>query len=301
MTWENNRGCHLCPRDCGALRAEGQRGACGVDAGIKVARAAPHMWEEPCISGTRGTGAVFFTGCPLGCVFCQNSVLSHDCYGEQISEERLCEIILGLRDLGVHSIDLVTPTHYSDVLVRVLSRLRPTLGIPVIYNCGGYESVDTLRSLRGLVDIYLPDFKYASAELAARYSGAADYPTRAAAALREMYAQCGAVEFNADGLMRRGVMVRHLVLPGCRHDSAAVLRLIADTLPVADIRLSLMRQFTPDFVDKARYPELARRLTTFEYQSVLRVADELGFEGYSQQRDSASASYTPHFDLTGVK
>ncbi len=294
-------GCHLCPRSCGADRKGGKRGKCGMSAEIVVARAAPHMWEEPCISGTRGAGAVFFSGCPLGCVYCQNSVLSRDGYGEAVSEDRLCEIILRLRDTGVHNIDLVTPTHYSDALVRVLGRVRPELGIPVIYNCGGYESVGTLRTLSGLVDIYLPDLKYASSELAARYSDVADYPERALEAIAEMYRQCGPVVFDEDGMLRRGVIVRHLVLPGCRYDSEKLLRALADTVPADGIRLSLMRQFTPDFVDRARYPELGRRLTTFEYQSVLGVADDLGFEGYRQQACSASARYTPDFDLTGIK
>lgn len=293
--------CHLCPRSCGADRKNGERGRCGMSAEIVVARAAPHIWEEPCISGTRGAGAVFFAGCPLGCVYCQNRVLSRDGYGEVVSEDKLCDIILRLRDSGVHNIDLVTPTHYSDALVRVLGRVRPVLGIPVIYNCGGYESVETLRTLSGLVDIYLPDLKYASSELAVRYSGAADYPERALTAIAEMYRQCGPVVFDENGMLLRGVIVRHLVLPGCRHDSERLLRALADAVPVDGIRLSLMRQFTPDFVDSSRYPELGRRLTMFEYSSVLNVADELGFEGYRQQAGSASAEYTPNFDLTGIK
>lgn len=299
MRQENN-GCRLCPRECGADRAAGERGRCGVGDKLLIARAAPHMWEEPCISGIRGAGAIFFAGCPLGCVFCQNRVLSHESYGAAVSEARLGEIMLELQARGVHNIDLVTPTHYSDVLVRVLKRVRPELHIPVIYNCGGYESVDTLRRLEGLVDVYLPDLKYASSELAARYSGAADYPRRALLAIHEMHRQCGAVQFDDSGLISRGVIVRHLVLPGCRHDSIEVLHRLADTVPVRDIRLSLMRQFTPDFVDRERYPELGRRLTGFEYTSVLRAADELGFEGYCQAADSGDAKYTPSFDLTGV-
>ncbi len=293
-------GCHLCPHECGVDRAAGQRGRCGVGAELLVARAAPHMWEEPCISGKRGAGAIFFGGCSLGCVFCQNRTLSHDGYGAVVSEARLGEIMLELQERGVHNIDLVTPTHFADAIARVLEHVRPRLHIPVIYNCGGYERVETLRRLEGLVDVYLPDLKYASSETALRYSGAADYPKCALSALREMRRQCGAVRLDADGMIERGVIVRHLILPGCRHDSIALLRGLAETVPVHDIRLSLMRQYTPDFVDRARYPELGRRLTGFEYTSVLEVAEQLGFEGYCQQSDSASAAYTPTFDLAGV-
>lgn len=293
-------GCRLCPHECGVDRAAGQRGRCGVGAEILVARAAPHMWEEPCISGERGAGAVFFGGCSLGCVFCQNRTLSHDGYGAVVSETRLGEIMLELQERGVHDIDLVTPTHFADAIARVLERVRPQLHIPVIYNCGGYERVETLRRLEGLVDVYLPDLKYASGEPALRYSGAADYPERAMEALCEMHRQCGAVRFGEDGIIKRGVIVRHLVLPGCRHDSIALLRRLAEALPPDDIRLSLMRQYTPDFVDRKRYPELGRRLTGFEYTSVLEVAEQLGLRGYCQQSGSVGTEYTPIFDLTGV-
>ena len=294
-------GCTQCPRRCGADRARGERGICGAADKLIVARAAPHRWEEPPISGVRGSGAIFFSGCPLGCVFCQNRVLSRDGYGVEISEERLGEIMLELKEEGVHNINLVTPTHYSDIIARVLRRVKPVLGIPVVYNCGGFESVDSLRALEGLVDIYLPDFKYASPELAAKYSAAPSYPSVAAAALREMHRQCKKAIFDDNGIMTRGVIVRHLVLPGCRHDSIEVLNKIAATVPVHDIKISLMRQFTPDFVDKNTYPSLARRLTTFEYQSVVDHAARLGFDGYIQDAESASAAYTPDFDLSGVR
>lgn len=293
-------GCSLCPRRCGTDREAGERGVCGMGAGIRVARAAPHMWEEPPISGSRGSGTVFFSGCPLRCVFCQNRVLSAEGYGVEVSEGRLEEIILRLASQGVHNINLVTPTHFTDKLVSVLERLRPQLNIPIVYNCGGYESVETLRRLDGLVDIYLPDFKYASRELAAKYSAAPDYPEVAAAALREMHRQRGEAVFDGDGIMKSGVIVRHLVLPGCRRDSARVLRLIADTVPVEDIKLSIMRQYTPEFVDAAAFPELARRLTSFEYDFVVAEAARLGFDGFTQQKESATAEYTPNFDLTGI-
>ena len=293
-------GCVLCPRACGADRVGGESGICGADNKIKIARAAPHMWEEPPISGTRGSGTVFFSGCPLGCVFCQNRVLSCEHFGTEVSPERLAEIFFELKAQGVHNINLVTPTHYSAVLIPILRRIKTELGLPIVYNCGGYESVDTLRALDGLIDVYLPDFKYASSSLAEKYSATPDYPNIARAALAEMHRQCGAVIFDENGLMRRGIIVRHLVLPGCYRDSIEVLRMIADTVPVRDIKISLMRQFTPDFVDKSVHPELCRRLTTFEYQKVVDEAARLGFDGYIQDAASASAIYTPDFDLTGV-
>ena len=259
-----------------------------------------HHWEEPPISGTKGSGTVFFSGCPLRCVFCQNSVLSRENFGSEVSPERLAEILFELKDKGVHNINLVTPTHYSAALIPILRRVKTALGLPIVYNCGGYESVNTLRALEGLVDIYLPDFKYASPSLAEKYSSAPDYPAVARAALAEMHRQCGEAVFDEDGLMKRGIIVRHLVLPGCYRDSLEVLRMIANTVPISDIKISLMRQFTPDFVDKSAHPELCRRLTTFEYQKVIDEAARLGFDGYIQDADSASAKYTPDFDLTGV-
>jgi len=292
--------CFLCPRRCGADREGGAAGVCGMTDQIKIARAAPHMWEEPPISGSRGSGTVFFSGCPLKCVFCQNRVLSADGYGKAVDGESLERIILRLAEQGVHNINLVTPTHFSDKLIPVLDKVRPKLNIPIVYNCGGYESVEALRRLEGLIDIYLPDFKYASGELAAKYSGAPDYPQVAAAALSEMHRQCGGAEFDDEGMMRRGVIVRHLVLPGCRRDSAAVLQKIAETVPVAEVKLSIMRQYTPEFVDAERFPELARRLTSFEYDFVVKEAARLGFDGFTQQKESATSAYTPDFDLTGT-
>lgn len=306
--------CDQCPRRCAAVRASGQLGYCGVPAELRVARIAPHHWEEPSISGTAGAGTVFFTGCNLRCVFCQNRTISQEGYGTSLSEDELIDRILRLADSGVHCLDLVTPSQYTSALVRVLEKIRPRLTIPIVWNSGGYESVDSLRRLDGLVDIYLPDYKYASSALASALSNAPDLPEVTAAALTEMYRQTGPVRFASEqgreGLLRRGVLIRHLVLPGCRRDSMDVLDRIATLFPPKDVLLSLMRQYTPDYLDpaftiptdlRARLeaegirPALHRRLTEFEYRSVLDRAGELGLVGYRQGREAARAQYTPDF------
>lgn len=287
--------CTSCPRHCRTDRQTPPLGICGVPAHFRVARIAPHMWEEPPISGERGSGTVFFSGCSLRCVFCQNRAISREGRGEDLSDDALLDRLLALQEQGVHNVNLVTPTHYATRLRPFLERLRPKLHIPIVYNCGGYEDLDALRGLEGLIDIYLPDFKYVSPELSLNYSGAADYADVARVALCEMYRQVGAVRFGEDGMMKNGMIVRHLVLPGCRHDSEAVLRELARLLPVGGIRLSLMAQYTPDFAQDCPYPNLHRKLTTFEYTSVLRVADELGFDGYRQSPASVGAQYTPEF------
>ncbi len=287
--------CTCCPRHCAVDREAGQLGLCGVPAAFRVARIAPHMWEEPPISGTRGSGTVFFSGCSLRCVFCQNRAISRGGRGEDLSDEELADRILALQARGVHNINLVTPSHYATRLQGLLTRLRPHLHIPVVYNCGGYEDVEALRGLRGLIDIYLPDFKYISTTLSQNYSGAADYAAVATAALEEMFHQVGPIRFDEEGMLQRGMIVRHLVLPGSRQDSMAVLRHLAHLLPVGDIRLSLMAQYTPDFAQDQPYDVLRRRLTRFEYTSVLDLADALGFEGYRQSPEAVGAQYTPDF------
>ena len=288
--------CQLCPRMCGAERDKGALGYCASPALPHVARASLHFFEEPPISGTRGSGTVFFTGCSLGCVFCQNRAIRTTDTGCEKTAAELAEIFLELAQKGAHNINLVTATHYADTVAEALAIARPRLKIPVVYNCGGYERVETLRRLEGLVDIYLSDFKYISPDLARSYSAAPDYATHATAALAEMVRQVGAVSFDGDGMLQRGVIVRHLVLPGARHDSMAVLDRIAATVPVADIRLSLMSQYTPDFAAADAPSPLHRRVTEFEYQSVLKHAVSLGFEGYFQHRSSANAAYTPDFE-----
>ncbi len=288
--------CFLCPRACGAQRDAGKVGFCGVDAQIRVARAALHPFEEPPISVKNGSGTVFFTGCSLRCIFCQNSAIRAPETGKALRVEQLADLFLFLQGKGAENINLVTATHYADGVAAALRIAKPRLQIPVVYNCGGYERVETLQALRGLVDVYLPDFKYISSELSAAYSAAPDYAEIAAAALREMYAQVGAVQFDARGKMTRGVMVRHLVLPGCRADSLAVLERVAATVPVSDIRLSLMRQYTPDFAPADAPKNLKRRVTSFEYDSVMARAVELGFNGFFQGKEAASAVYTPNFE-----
>ncbi len=287
--------CALCSRKCGIDRTKGQVGVCGMTDTLRVARIAPHMWEEPPISGSRGSGTVFFSGCSLRCIFCQNRVISREGLGKPYTAEELTRAILSLRDKGVHNINFVTPTHYTSLLVPILEKIKPTLGIPVVWNCGGYESVETLRMLEDLVDIYLPDFKYFSSDLARDYSSAPDYPTVATEALLEMYRQTGKYEED-NGLAVKGVIVRHLVLPACRADSMNVLRHIASILPVQNIRVSVMRQYTPDFAADAPYKNLRRRVTDFEYTSVLEEADRLGIIGFSQGKDAATKAYTPDFE-----
>lgn len=286
--------CLQCPRRCGVDRTVGQTGVCGMPDGFRVARIAPHLWEEPPISGTSGSGTVFFSGCNLRCVFCQNREISREGVGEPISEEALADRILSLQEQGVHNVNLVTPTHYTAPLARLLERLKPRLRIPVVWNSGGYESAEVLKQLEGLVDVYLPDFKYISSELSAAYSAAPDYASRATEALREMFRQTGAYE-ERDGLAVKGVLVRHLVLPGCRADSISVLRHLAAILPPADIRVSVMRQYTPDFAADCPHKNLRRRVTAFEYDSVLEEAARLGLTGFSQGKEAATRDFTPNF------
>jgi putative pyruvate formate lyase activating enzyme len=254
------------------------------------------MWEEPCISGTRGSGTVFFSGCNLGCVFCQNYRVSHRGQGIEISDDELIGRMLALQAAGAHNINLVTPTHFATRLAEVLARVKPALHIPVVYNTGGYEKTETIELLAPYVDVWMPDFKFADRQLATDYAGAPDYPEVAEQAIAKMYELAGSVQFDADGMLTRGVLVRHLVLPGCRKDSIAVLDRLAKTVPVQNVRLSLMSQYTPEFATDAPFTNLHRRVTTFEYESVMAHAERLGFIGYMQQRESATAKYTPDFE-----
>lgn len=294
------RHCTLCPRGCGVDRTSGARGFCGASDVVYVGCAALHAWEEPPLSGERGSGTVFFTHCTLGCVFCQNRTISRrEAQGKPVTQERLTEIFLGLQTQGAHNINLVTASHYAPTVRAALQQARAQgLHIPVVYNCGGYETVETLRMLDGLIDIYLPDFKYYSSYYAGMYSGASDYPDFAKEAIAEMVRQTGAPQFDQTGMMTRGTIVRHLMLPGLAGDTAQVLRYLAEHFG-DQILVSLMRQYTP-FGMAERYPELDRKITDEEYEQAITLFSELGLAGFLQDKESISESFIPSFEGQGV-
>lgn len=293
--------CRLCPRLCGANRAAGQKGACGADARLIVARAALHFWEEPCISGERGSGTVFFSHCPLHCIYCQNAEISGGRAGVEIKAERLTRIFMELRAQGAANINLVTPTHYVPHIAQaVRAAKKQGLDIPMVYNCSGYESVRALKLLEGCVDVWLTDFKYMDGALAKRYSCAQNYPETAKAALAEMVRQAGGTDFDEADMMRRGVIVRHLLLPDCLEDAKEVVRYLHQTYG-NDIYISLMNQYTP--VRGAQLPAaLRRRVTDAEYEALVDFALALGVEnGFVQEGGTAKESFIPPFDLAGVQ
>ena len=287
--------CRLCPRMCGAKRSEYEgRGVCLMGTLPRLARCAPHYDEEPCISGKSGTGAVFFSGCTLKCAFCQNWSVSHGGFGKPVSVSRLREIFFELIDKGVTSVSLISGTQFIPAIIEAL---KGGLPVPVVWNSSGYERVETLRMLEGLVDVYLPDFKYMDAALAKRLSGAEDYPEVAVKAIEEMLRQTGPAAYGEDGLMKRGTLIRHLELPGHLDNTQMVLRRIKWDFEGAPV--SLMSQYVP-MGDAGKYPDIARRLTQEEYDEAAELFDRLGLEGYTQELDSAVKTYTPLFDLTGV-
>ena len=290
--------CRLCPRECGVDRTTAH-GFCGMGAELSAARAMLHMWEEPPISGTRGSGAIFFSGCPLRCVFCQNHDLSHEGYGATITPRRLADIMLELEAEGAHNVNLVSPTQYLPKILEALDLIKHRLSVPVVYNTGGYERKEAIEALDGYVDIYLPDIKFYSSELSSRYAKAPDYFARALDALSVMTEQVGPCVFDDEGMMKKGVILRHLVLPGCRRDSMDVLRAVKARVDISALKLSLMSQYTPDFAPEEE-KNLRRRLTTFEYESVLAEASRLGYDGYRQDFASSDKKYTPDFRLQGV-
>ena len=295
------KDCTLCPRRCHADRFE-RSGFCGAGTLPKLARAALHMWEEPCISGSKGSGAVFFSHCTLRCIFCQNHEISADGFGREITVGSLADIILRLQDEGAHNLNLVTASHYLPSVLRALDLARPKLCIPVVYNCGGYETPETVRMLDGYVDIWLPDMKYHDDALALTLSAAPDYRATATEAIREMLRQAGQPVFAEDQMLKKGVIIRHMVLPGHRRDSIEVLRHLASSFPPESFLISLLSQYTP-FYKAAADPEfnsLHRRITSFEYDSVVKEALDLGLKGYMQEKSSAKEEYTPSFDLEGV-
>ena len=288
--------CTLCPRRCGVDRTRGQLGFCKMPGQVHAARAGVHYWEEPVISGSFGSGAVFFSGCTLKCAFCQNYDISQENFGKPLTSAELRAAFERLIDEGVQNINLVTPTHF---LPDILPALEPKLPVPVVYNCGGYESVETLRQLEGKIDVYLPDFKYSDNALAKKLSSAPDYFETASAAILEMYRQVGKPVLEDDE-MKRGVLLRHLVLPGCVDNSLGVLDWVADHFRSGDILFSLMSQYIP-MGRAAEMPPFDRRITELEYDSVLSYMMLLGIEdGYTQDFSSAERGYTPSFDLTGL-
>lgn len=289
--------CTLCPRRCGADRTAGQRGFCNMGDTVKIARAEPHYWEEPVISGENGSGTVFFSGCSLGCAFCQNEEISHGGFGREVTSTQLRRIFEKLVEKGVQNINLVTPTHF---LPSILPALTPKLPVPVVYNCGGYESVETLKRLEGLVDVYLPDLKYTDNVLANRLSRAPDYVEVATQAILEMYRQTGAVVLD-NGQMRRGVLLRHLVLPGEIDNSLGVLDWVAEQFPHGEVLFSLMSQYVP--AGKAvTMPGLDRPITELEYDAVLSYMMLLGIEtGFTQDFQSASETFIPQWNAEDLE
>lgn len=314
------KDCVLCPRKCHADRTAGRVGYCGQSSEIMAARAALHFWEEPCISGINGSGTVFFSGCNLRCVFCQNHNIAIGQAGKPISIDRLADIFLELQEKGAHNINLVTPTHFIPQIVKALEAAKHRgLSIPIVYNTGSYEEVDSLRLLDGLVDVYLPDLKYYSSELSLRFSHAADYFEKATAAIAEMYRQVGTPVFEpiagealerhllpdsdddteSRSLLTRGIIVRHLLLPGQTKDSKKILRYLHETYG-DNIYISIMNQYTP-LPHVAEIPELNRKVTSEEYERVLTFADRLGIQnGFYQEGTTAEESFIPAFDGEGI-
>ena len=290
--------CRICPRNCGALRTESEgRGRCRMPSAPVLARAALHMWEEPPISGSRGSGTIFFSGCSLGCVFCQNEKISHQDFGKPVSPARLGEICDELIAQGAHNINFVNPTHYAHV-VRSLLEDHP-LPVPAVWNSGGYDKAETLKGLEGKIDVYLPDLKYLDPAAAGRYSAAADYPENARAAIREMVRQTGPCQFGEDGLLKRGVIIRHLILPGQVNQAKAVMDWVAGEFEPGTVLFSLMSQYTP-WGDLSSCLEIDRRLRPGEMRAAREYMENLGLSGFTQDRTSAKEEYTPPFDLTGV-
>ncbi len=285
--------CKLCPRMCGAYRGR-LRGAgyCGCGTQPVVSRAALHMWEEPVISGSRGSGTIFFSGCCLGCAFCQNAAISSELRGRAVSPQELAEIMRELERQGAHNISFVTGTHYAEAIIRALRLYRPS--VPTVWNSGGYERIETLRALSPYIDIWLPDYKFALPAVAEKYAHAPDYPETALRAIQFM-CRCAGENRIEEGVMKRGVIVRHLVLPGNLRNSVAALRRLSGELPRGTL-MSVMSQYTPaGRIDG--FPELGRRLTAAEYEKILDVADVLGVEGFRQELSSSAEEYVPEFDL----
>lgn len=293
--------CQLCPRNCKADRQHGQTGFCHMPADLKVARAALHMWEEPCISGKAGSGAVFFSGCSVGCVFCQNHAIAAGQSGKRISIERLADIFLELQTKGANNINLVTPEHYAPSIALALAMAKAKgLHLPIICNCSGYSSLTALRILSDHVDVWLPDFKYYSPELSRKYSHAPDYFTVACQALQFMYEQAGDPVFDDNGIIQKGIIVRNLTLPGCMEDSRKVIHYLHETYG-DKIYISIMNQFTPVSELLSDYPELNHTISASDYDALVDYAIDIGVEnGFIHEGETAKESFIPPFDNEGV-
>ena len=284
--------CNLCPRKCNVDR-NSEKGFCNSDSRIKISRAAPHYWEEPCISGTNGSGTVFFTGCSLKCVFCQNYEISHYDNGKFITQKELLKIFENLINSGVHNINLVTPSHYSYEIVKALKEFRSP--VPIVWNSSGYERVESLKMLEGLVDIYLPDIKFYDSSISLKYAGAEDYFEIASSAVKEMFSQVGTLKLNEDGIAEKGLIIRHLVLPGNISQTFKILDFISGNFPV-ETAISIMRQYVP-YGKAVEMPPLNRKLSAKEYKLVKNRIKELGFENiYFQNEGAAEESFIPQFN-----
>lgn len=290
--------CTVCPRHCGVIReASVGKGFCKMGENAIVARAAKHMWEEPCISGTRGSGTVFFSGCVLKCVFCQNYKISTQNFGKELTARQLADCYKRLEQQGVHNINLVNPTHFLNAVIESLNIYRPA--VPVVYNCGGYESVESLKKLEGYIDIYLPDFKYADNAVAEKYSRVKNYHETAVAAIAEMLRQQPQNIYDNNGIMEKGVIVRHLILPSNTKNSIAALNSLHNYFG-SRLTVSLMAQYIPCGIAE-QYPEINRKITRREYQKVFNCLTELDFDGFAQELNSAKSTYIPDFNLQGLE
>lgn len=291
--------CNICPRRCDIDRT-GHKGYCGETEEIRVARAALHQWEEPCISGTKGSGTVFFTGCNLRCVYCQNKVISDGKVGMAVSKERLAQLFINLKDQGAHNINMVTPTHFTSQIIEAIKLSRSKgMDLPIVWNTSGYETEETIDSLSGYVDVYLTDFKYMDSETAGKYSFCPDYPDVAKKALSKMVSQIGKVELDSNGIIKKGVVVRHLLLPGHVEESMRVLDYLHSEYGDG-IYISIMSQFTPNGNLK-KFPEINRKVTKYEYDKLVDYADKIGIvNAYVQEGSAAKESFIPDFDYTGL-
>ncbi|GAB5082583.1 radical SAM protein [Hominimerdicola sp. 21CYCFAH17_S] len=285
--------CMLCPRSCGVNRYE-KNGYCGEGSAVRIARAELHFWEEPCISGNNGSGTVFFSGCPLKCCFCQNYEISAENKGFEISVKQLASIFIMLQEKGAENINLVNPTHFVPQILSALDLCGSRLNLPIVYNSGGYEKTETLELMKGYIDIFLPDLKYYSSDIASKYSKAKDYFSRCSEAIIKMHQITGDPVFDKNGMLKKGVVVRHLILPSCRHDSIKLIEWLGKTFRSNEILVSLMSQYTPVF-KASEFKEINRKTTTFEYNSVVSELLKHDFNGYYQERSSADCGFIPEF------